>query len=62
MESLGEMHYMIFILALLKLLTYREEKVPQEEYFRARRPSCASNSFLWQLERGQVSFIKLNLA
>ena len=53
---------MIFILALLKLLACHEEKVSQEEYFRARRPSCASNSFLWLQERGQfslVSFVSL---
>ena len=37
---------MIFILALLKLFTCCEGRVPQEQYLRAARPSCASNSFL----------------
>ena len=44
------MQIMIFIFALLKLLACHEEKVSQEEYFHARRPSCASNSFLWLQE------------
>ena len=41
---------MIFILALLKLLACRKEKVPLEENFCVTRPSCASNSFLWHPE------------